>query len=227
MVPTWTGSTPWTDIRELWDRATPARIAGVDVQVLSPEDLLLHLCIHATYAHMCEFSARPLCDIAETIRQLHGRLAWQEVTTRAERWHCRRGVYLALRLARSLVGADVPDEVLHALRPAGFDDQILTVAMRQRHGARVRDDVAKLQASRNPAAKLRVFWKRILIPADALADAYNVPRSSRLLYAFYLVRAKDMAKRHWNTVFRLHRGDAALTTLARDTLALQEFLAGD
>jgi hypothetical protein len=227
MDPAGTGSSIWTDINELWDRAVRARIAGVDAQVLSPEDLLLHLCIHATYGHMCEFSARPWCDVAETIRQYHGRLAWKEVTTRAERWHCRRGVYLALRLARDLVGAAVPDEVLHALLPVGFDDQILTVATRQRHRVRIPDDIARLRARRSPTAKLRVFWNRVLIPTDALADAYNLPRSSRLLYAFYLIRAKDMVKRHWGTVFRLHRGDAALTTLARDTLALREFLAAE
>lgn len=227
MAPTWTGSIAWTDISELWDRAVPARIAGVDAQVLSPEDLLLHLCIHATYLHMGEFGARPWCDIAETIRRHHGRLAWEEVTTRAARWHGCRGVYLALRLARDLVGAAVPDEVLQVLAPVEFDDQILTIAMRQRHRVRIPDHVAKLRARRSPTAKLQVFWKRVLVPTDALADAYNVPRSSRLLYAFYLIRAKDMLKRHWGTVFRLHRGDAALNTLARDTLALREFLAAE
>ena len=135
--------------------------------------------------------------------------------------------YLALRLARDLVGAAVPDEVLQALVPVDFDGQILTVAMRQRHRLRIPDDIAKLRASRSPAAKLRVFWNRVLIPTAVLADTYNVPRSSRLVYAFYLIRAKDMVKRHWDTVFRLHRGDAALSTLARDTLALREFLAAE
>jgi hypothetical protein len=223
--PTWTGSPQWTDINELWERAVPARIAGVDTLVLAPEDLLLHLCIHATYTHLCEFSARPWCDIAETIRHGQGRLAWDDVTHRAEHWHSRRGVYLALRLARHLAGAAVPDEVLHALWPVGFDDQILTVAMRQRHRLRIAEDIAHLRARRSLAAKLRVFWQRVLIPTDVLADAYNVPRSSRLIYAFYLIRVKDLVKRHWETVLRLHRGDAALAALARDTLALRAFLA--
>jgi hypothetical protein len=227
MNPTWTGSPVWMDVNELWDRAVPARIAGLDAQVLATEDLLLHLCIHATYAHMCEFSARPWCDIAETIRQSHARLTWDAVTARAERWHCRRGVYLALRLARDLVGAAVPDDVLEALVPVDFDDQILTVAMRQRHRVRMPGDIAELRARRSPAAKLRVFWKRVLIPPDALADAYNVPRSSRFIHAYYLIRAKDMVRHYWDTVFQLHRGDAALTALARDTLALREFLAAE
>ena len=65
-------STLSVDVRDLWDRAVPARIAGVEVLVFSPEDLLLHLCVHATYQHLCEFSARPSCDLAETIRRSHG-----------------------------------------------------------------------------------------------------------------------------------------------------------
>ena len=39
------------DVEGLWERARPAVIGGVETQVLSPEDLLLHLCIHLCFHH--------------------------------------------------------------------------------------------------------------------------------------------------------------------------------
>ncbi len=57
------------DIAGLWARARPATIAGVEVLTLSPEDLLLHLCLHVCYQHRLEVGLTPFCDIAETIRR--------------------------------------------------------------------------------------------------------------------------------------------------------------
>lgn len=223
--PSWVDTTLSPDINELWDRSVSARVAGVDVQVLAPEDLLLHLCIHATYGHLCEFAARPWCDIAQTITRYSGSLSWQEVTSRATRWRCRRGTYLALRLARDLVGAAVPDDVLESLRPANLDEHVLTRAIRRRHRVRLPLPIARLSGQRGSVGKLRSSWKRVLLPRDVLADIYNVPRSSRFIYVFYPIRLVHLVRHHWQTVFRLHHRDPALTTLAADLVALSEFLA--
>ena len=55
------------DAAGLWNRVRPAKIADVDVLTLSPEDLLLHLCLHAAYSESLGAGLRPFCDIAETI----------------------------------------------------------------------------------------------------------------------------------------------------------------
>ena len=61
-------SHPFTiDLDGMWERALPAIIAEVEALVLSPEDLLLHLCLH-TCKHKLTGGLRPFCDIAETIR---------------------------------------------------------------------------------------------------------------------------------------------------------------
>ena len=215
------------NVDELWESAVPARIAGVDVQVMSPEHVLLHLCIHATYTHYCEFSARPWCDLAQTIRTYGESVRWQDIVECATRWRCRRGTYLALRLATDLAGADVPNDVLRCLRPADFDEGILTVAMRQRHRVRLSRHFAPLFSEQKPAATWRAIWSRLFLQKYQLADTYNISRSSRVLCAFYAIRLKDLVKRYWQVVFRLHRGDPALVALARDTAALRKFLAAE
>ena len=216
-------STLSIDVENVWDRAVPARIAGVDALVFSPEDLLLHLCVHATYSHLCEVSTRPWCDLAQTIRRHSESMDWVQIVARAGRWRCRRGTYLALRLARDLLSAAVPDDVLESLKPAEFDERILRLAMLQRHrNSGLNVPFVQAWNQHTLAGRLRTCWSRVFLPKDQLAGMYNLPRFSRLVYA---LRLKDLVKRHWRTAVRLQRGDAALTELDRRSIALLEFLA--
>ena len=54
---------PLQEELDLWQRARPARLAGVDTLVLAPEDLVLHLCLHGGSHHLLELGLRPLCDL--------------------------------------------------------------------------------------------------------------------------------------------------------------------
>ena len=55
------------DLEGLWMRAVPATVAGVRTKVLSAEDTLLHLCVHAC-KHKLTAGLRAYCDIAEVLR---------------------------------------------------------------------------------------------------------------------------------------------------------------
>ena len=64
-----------------WQRSRPATIAGAPTRVLSPEDLLLHVCLH----NACDrphgpfgLGLRPLCDLAAIIRHFREALSWPE-----------------------------------------------------------------------------------------------------------------------------------------------------
>ncbi len=186
------------DVDELWDRSQPARIAGVDTRVLAAEDLLLHLCVHATYSHRCVISARACCDIAAVVRRFA--ISWSDVVERATRWQVAAGTYLALRLARELLGASVPDAALSALEPADFDESLLPAAIRDPHAHDVSESVVRLRSQRGMLRKLAILRERLFVPPDALADQYNVERSSLRVYPLYAVRAKELAKKYWRSV---------------------------
>ncbi|OAD22803.1 hypothetical protein THIOM_001382, partial [Candidatus Thiomargarita nelsonii] len=105
-------TSPFTiDIEGLWNRARPATIAGVEVLVLSPEDLLLHLCLHTAFQDRFLTGLRPFCDIWETIRHDRDEIEWEQVRLRARQWGATNSVYLTLYLAKAFFGAAVPDEV--------------------------------------------------------------------------------------------------------------------
>ena len=200
------------DVAGMWERAVPARIAGVDVQVLSPEDLLLHLCIHATYGHRCQVSARASCDIAAVIQRTE--IDWPRFVERAVRWRVATGTYIALRLTRELLETPVPANVLAALEPENFDESLLTAALRE-----PAEDppigVANYRMKRGALRKIAFVKDRVFVPREVIADDYNLRRSSLRVYAWYAVRAKDLLKRYWRGVLRGHESDDVRARILR------------
>jgi hypothetical protein len=188
-------------VPELWERAVPARMGSVDVRVLTPEDLLLHVATHATYVHRCEISARACCDLAEIIAR--HTLDWNAVAERAHRWNGAAGTYLALRLTRDRLGAAVPDEVLAALKPAEFDERLLQIALR---GEGHSHSPRQLRSARGVLQKLRVARDLLFVRREALADSYRISRSSPLVYGLYALRAAHLVWR-LPTALAQFRGD--------------------
>lgn len=208
------------DVAELWQRAIPARIAGVDVRVLSPEDLLLHLCIHAAYGHRFHVSARASCDIAAVVQR--GEIEWSEVVERAVRWRVAAGTYVTLRLARDLLEAPIPASVLASLEPPNFDESLLAAAIREPF-----EDpsitAVNFRMKRGILRKLSYVRERVFVSREAIADEYNLGRSSLRVYAWYAVRAKDLIKRHWRSVLGDYKSEDVRARMAK-TEALDAML---
>ena len=215
---------------ELWQRAVPVRIAGVDTLGLCPEDLLLHLCVHGCYGHRFAIGLRPICDVAEVVRHYGDRMAWAEVESRARRYRWHRGVYLMLRLAKEMLGAAVPDEVLRALPSGNLDHALRTARFLILEGNQIGrglpSGVASVSSAATWPARIRALGRSLLVPRAALARDFRVsPRSPRLL--LYSMRVRDLLKRHGPVVVRLLRRDPALTPIARDVAMIQQWLAAD
>ena len=93
---------------ELFARALPVKLAGRMVRTLSPEDLLLTVCVHAAkhaWIRLCW-----LRDIAGVTRT-EG-LEWSVVDRNAGKLGVRRIVGVSLMLAQRLLQASLPDAAL-------------------------------------------------------------------------------------------------------------------
>ena len=106
------------DINGQWERSRSAIIAGVEVSILCPEDILLYLCLHAS-KHLFGMGLKHLCDIFETIRHYGEEIDWRQAKLRIDQWGIGKSAYLTLRLARELLGASVPDELMKTI-PAEY-----------------------------------------------------------------------------------------------------------
>jgi hypothetical protein len=92
----------------LWPSIQVARLGGEEIQTLTPEDLLLILCIHG-YKH-CWEALGWICDVAGLI-QTHQKMDWKGVMEEAARVDSERVLSLGLYLAKKLLNANLPDGI--------------------------------------------------------------------------------------------------------------------
>ncbi|MFO7674790.1 MAG: nucleotidyltransferase family protein [bacterium] len=147
----------------LWERARPARVAGVEVRTLCPEDLLLHLCLHAGYHHEFAAGLLPFCDIARVIERFRAELDWPGLARTARDWGAGRYAGLGLELARVLLRARVPADALAELVPGGFDPAVVETA---------RECVMAFSSCRQGAARPL----RALVGTGSVGDRFGVFR---------------------------------------------------
>ena len=218
------------EVDELWARSSPVTLAGVEVLGLCPEDLLLHLCLHTSYQHQFTMGLRPFCDIAETIRCYGDNISWEHVRQRADQWRWRRGVYLALYLAREFVDAAVPDEVLHGLKPADFGETIVAAAKEQvftdkAMAVALSTNLAPLWGPKRLWDKAVYLFKILFPPTQVMSTKYSASPDSPRIYLYYPVRLRDLLVRHGPMTWRLLRGDREMTPLAERKNTLWDWLA--
>ncbi len=100
------------DFHKLSTRLEPTSLGGCEIDALSPEDLLLILCVHGG-KHVWE-QLRWICDIAELIR-IHQEMDWERIVAQAMCLGCERMLFLGILLARNLLGAALPESVLKTI----------------------------------------------------------------------------------------------------------------
>ena len=106
------------DMEGVWRRSRWVRLSGEEARVLCPEDLLLHLGVHACYGETRWIHALALhraYDVALTVRQYGQELSWRAVMERAETYGVADCLYWALYSAREICGVHVPEGVLEDL----------------------------------------------------------------------------------------------------------------
>ena len=224
------------DIEKVWERAQPAVIADVEVLVLSPEDLLLHLCTHLSFHHLFQFAGlRTLCDIRETIKHYHTQMEWDQVWRRARNWGASNSVYLTLLFARDLLGAQVPDDVMEALEPDAFDPRVRTWAMEQIfHDT---DDTLALSPyfwqlwKPGPFQEKAALFRKLLFPSpEFISQKYPTSFEPIRNYLYYLVRLKDHFMRYTGAMWRILLRDDEMRLLVKRqirNIAMREWLSSD
>jgi hypothetical protein len=189
------------DIAGLWTRARPAIIAGVQVLALSPEDLLLHLCLHTSHQHGLRIGPRSICDIAETIRFYGSELDWSRFADRAREWGASRYAGLTLHLARGLLAVPVPEDALDQLVPGGLDSRLLKKAMECVLAQEPYYTWAVLPFSnrwgdKSTWEKVKALWEVAFPSRFQMASRYPRSRDSKHLWPYYVWRLVDLPRKY-------------------------------
>jgi len=232
----WTISNPSypfkVDITGLWKRAQPAAISGVNVMVLSPEDLFLHLCLHASFQHM--FSRlRHLFDICKTIQYFRNEIDWEQIQHRARQWGLDKCVHVTLFLAKDLLDANIPNGLFSTLKPVDFDLHLATEFRERIFEAEsslpsIPAYLSLLYSPKQLLDKLGLLLKRIFRSTEEMARIYPVSQHSLLTYLFYPVRIFQLSFKHSRIAWRLlGRYEEMVTSAEQENkkIALREWLA--
>jgi hypothetical protein len=215
---------------ELWLHSRPVTVNGTATNGLSPEDLLLHICIHATYHHGFQHGIRALCDIAALLHGHADGFDWDAVLTRAQAWECRHGIFLALLATQQILGVEIPGQVLSALQPAGLTppttDELVTLLLAdyQMLHLQPRSHFWQFLRSHTLLARVQLFLARIFLSPEEMAVKYEVAVNSPWRYYYYAVRFKDVVNRFADEAWRIYRRDPRAIAMVKREVQLRTWL---
>jgi len=183
-------------IEGLWERCRQSIIADFPVLILSPEDSLLHICVHDTHPRSNIFF-KSICDIAKIIHNYQEELKWDELERRAHQGGMvKYPVYLMLLLTRDLLGAAIPDNMLDSLKPKKFNIQIVG-NLKEKIFSQVGFSIFyPLFYSMRFQDKARLAIEQIFInrkyyfSKEFISNHYSVSENSLLIYYYYLIHPK-------------------------------------
>jgi hypothetical protein len=200
---------PFTiDASGLWQRAIKTKISGVEAFTLSPEDLLLHLCLHLTYQHHLSLGLRGLYDIVKVLQHFEGQLDWQGISEIAQGWGAERVLRLTLSLVREVFNFKLPPQAMNDVQQYPFKPWVLEQAYKQLLGQNqdllpMTPDLAEFAKEKSSFSGIRRVWRRVFLPKSTLAREYGVPPTSIRIYWCYIRRLTNLIQRYSRSVFRM------------------------
>jgi len=187
------------DAELLWRSLRPARLAGSPVAALSPECLMLFLCVHGA-KHMWS----RLMWLGDVRRLVQAGVDWTAVMKLASETRCERPVLMGLLLAHDLLDAPVPEDILERAR----GERVVTgharhVAERLYRAEPCEPSSWELTAfnaslAERPRQMIRHYAALLKAPTEAELEWIALP--SHLFFLYYPLRA---ARLLWKYLARL------------------------
>jgi hypothetical protein len=182
------------DITDVFGGRRVIQLFNRKVSTLSPEDVLLYSCIHATQHMWMRLSW--ICDIAESIRALPP-INWKNLAEKARHAHSRRMLDVGLLAAADLLDAPVPAHVLRRIKRDSTAEKLVEQAkwlLFEEPEMTMRFHALKQIAMKERVVdKLKVFLWFALVPLPNGYDAVRLPpQLIGLYYAIHPLRAALM-----------------------------------
>ena len=187
----WTLARPDTifhiDIADFWSRVQKSRIGTTDILLLSPEDMILHLCLHLFLNHVNIMIFRTLYDIAAIVQHYKSSIDWDQIVDCSIRYNLATPVYATLFLINDLIEISIPPVVLSRLRKKTSTAQLSWMEVDYKQSGME-------SISRNffvtPGFKKKIGYilSRIFPSIEHLNYKYSLPENSKIVYLYYLIR---------------------------------------
>ena len=203
------------DLDALWGRLEPARILDKDVLVFPPEVMLLILCVHGS-KDLWWRRIGWICDIAELLHSSPD-LDWSYIHALAMQTGARRMLLLGLSLAREVLQAPLPEQIVSRIRSDNAVQRLReqTIyrlfyeqpARRLDQGKqRFRISVRERLRDRIPVYRhsLEIFFTKAFVPNINDRELVKLPPALSVLYL--LVKPARLAHKLWS--HNIRRGNS-------------------
>ncbi len=179
------------NIDEWWERTKVSKIGNCHALIPSPEDMLLHLCLHLMNHGYNKITLRGLFDILETVRYYKNEIDWQLFKDKINRCKIHKPVYTIMFLVKKLQ-IDT-NKSLSWVKPDFVDLKLVTLIEKRITN---RDSVyAAIPKQLVRSIVVDNFWKKarillnIIFPArEEMAKWYSLPMLSKKIYFYYFIR---------------------------------------
>jgi hypothetical protein len=115
----------------IWRRSLVTELGGIPARVQHPEDLLLHLCLHAADQHRFSLGLSPLLDVHHAATRWHDAFDWPAMIADWSALGISAWMYLVLKLARDLLGAPLPDLFFRTMSAPSALEELEALAQEQ------------------------------------------------------------------------------------------------
>jgi hypothetical protein len=193
-------------ISGLWDTAREVEVQGVKTLGLAPEELVIHLCLHASYHHQFERAPlKALLDIRAVLERCGDGFDWPRLCRLATEWGAGRFVYSTLCVGDALLDLPFPPRVIGGLAPAQDAEALTDVASQfiRTEGVDFPEALIDVTASHRWTDRVRALARAIFLPPSKMRARYDLRPGSPVVFAYYLVRPFDMLVRQGRLVASL------------------------
>jgi hypothetical protein len=212
---------------DLWGRARTLAALKEDVQCMSMEHLLFHICIHCSLHDKFLCAIQPFVDIREILHRDSNAIDWPLFFEIVRFGRARKCVYLTLLVAVDLLEISVPDHVLEELHTESVPGEVFEFAQRvsmrnvdTRQGWN-KPNLLRLMVSNSIAGRMVALKVALFPPKTRIARRYRMNPESLQIYWYYLVRLKELIFVDKQNAAGLLKGDSEFPKLAEEMLALK------
>jgi hypothetical protein len=174
------------ELNNFWENSERVKISGAQTQVLSPEHLLIDLCLHLTLHHglsrLIWFT-----DILEVIRFYREKIDWDKFIREAKGYKVEKAIYYTFFYTKEILGDSAPEVVLERLKPlkkSFLEKKFLDLILNNEQIENVRFFLTLIMM-RNFLDKIK-FLREIVLPSPKVLTAiYSIP-PSKIVLPYYL-----------------------------------------
>jgi len=181
------------NISDYWKRSKKTTVNGLDVFVLSDEDMIQHLCLHL-FVHLRKgnFSLISFVDIAELLTNYYSNFNWNLFNEINIKYNCSKEAYTIIYLTNKYLNLELPEKILE-ISYKNTDPNLENRFIDVLHGNEihtVKSEVNKLiyfNKTKGFTNKLKYFISELFPIKNFMINRYK-PKYKSLYFLYYPLR---------------------------------------